>query len=679
LVIDPQTKIASIFIAVGVLNPQTNQTIGVLASTYQLRAIQRDISLTRPQSTGEVTLLSPNGVVIAGPNEEVIGQQAWAGLQAAGFVSAQDNNPSAPEPGWLLETGSETNAAVLGYAPLNTTSRINLEPLHSLGWQVVVSDTQANALAEVTRSTKVASLVGLLTMTLVVMAAIATARVITRPIEALTRTAAAISEGDLDRQAAPVGPVELVTLAEAFNMLTARLRTLINSLQDQVAQRTAQLEARVEQLATLNRITQAVALVRDLQEALETVAREMNHLFNASNTGITLLNSDQTELTVVAEYSRDPSTVSAVSLKIPLANNISSSRVIETGRSLVISRAEMDPETEPTYELMQMRQASCLMIVPLLSRGKVIGTIGVTTDQAGRKFSPTEVTLAETVAGQIAGTIENAQLFSEMEKAKEAAEAANEAKSVFLSSVSHELRTPLTSVLGFARMVQKRLEERVFPAVRVEDQKTDKAIRQVRENIEIIVAEGQRLTHMINDVLDLAKIEAGKMEWQMEPLDVSEIVDRAMAATLALFVQKGLVPIKEVLPNLPQVMGDRDRLIQVVINLMSNAVKFTERGSVTCRAWQANGEIVISVVDTGMGIADADQPQVFEKFKQVGNTLTEKPQGTGLGLPICKEIVEYHGGRIWLESKLGQGSTFSFTLPVLAKTAEPVRVDRLVQ
>ena len=167
-------------------------------------------------------------------------------------------------------------------------------------------------------------------------------------------------------------------------------------------------------------------------------------------------------------------------------------------------------------------------------------------------------------------------------------------------------------------------------------------------------------------MLDLAKIEAGKVEWHMQPLAVSSVVERATAATAALFNKNGLALIKDVEQDLPQVLGDQDKLIQVVINLISNAVKFTKQGSVTCRVQQSadHCELVVSVIDTGMGVAPADQAKVFEKFKQVGDTLTNRPLGTGLGLSICKEIVEYHGGRIWVESEPGQGSTFAFTLPV---------------
>jgi CheY-like chemotaxis protein/anti-sigma regulatory factor (Ser/Thr protein kinase) len=150
----------------------------------------------------------------------------------------------------------------------------------------------------------------------------------------------------------------------------------------------------------------------------------------------------------------------------------------------------------------------------------------------------------------------------------------------------------------------------------------------------------------------------------MAPVTIGDIVETATAATSSLFDQKGLRLLKDVAPDLPVVTGDRDRLVQVVINLISNAVKFTDAGTITCRAGRRAGDIVVSVVDTGMGIAPADQPKVFERFKQVGDTLTDKPKGTGLGLPICREIVEHHGGRIWVESEPGKGSTFSFSVPV---------------
>ncbi len=275
--------------------------------------------------------------------------------------------------------------------------------------------------------------------------------------------------------------------------------------------------------------------------------------------------------------------------------------------------------------------------------------------------------------------------FREAKLRAEVAEQASEAKSTFLSIVSHELRTPLTSVIGFAKIIQKRLTERVFPATQTDDPKTQKAIQQVTENLTVVISEGERLTKLINDVLDLAKIEAGKYEWQQEPVIIPELLERAAAATSSLFENKGLKFVKEINGELPELVGDRDKLLQAVINLISNAVKFTDAGSVTCRALlrpersvegQSNGEIVVSVIDTGDGISPENQPKVFEKFKQVGDSSSNRPKGTGLGLPICKEIVEHHGGRIWVESEIGKGSTFSFALPVLATMTEKWKTEK---
>ncbi|RCJ21914.1 hybrid sensor histidine kinase/response regulator [Nostoc minutum NIES-26] len=255
-------------------------------------------------------------------------------------------------------------------------------------------------------------------------------------------------------------------------------------------------------------------------------------------------------------------------------------------------------------------------------------------------------------------------------------------KTDFISTVSHELRTPLTSVLGFASIIKEKLETDVFPMISTEDRKLQKTIQRVDNNLNIIVSEAERLTSLINDVLDIAKMEAGKVEWQMQPIDPSELLDWATTSTAGLFETNGLQLISEIELGLPQIVGDRNRLLQVLINLISNAVKFTESGSVICRVGLKNDGVCISVIDTGIGIASEDQPKVFEKFRQVGDTLTDKPKGTGLGLPICKQIVDHHGGRIWVESEPGKGSTFSFIIPIYAsdnKTCGNLNLDALVK
>jgi signal transduction histidine kinase len=245
-------------------------------------------------------------------------------------------------------------------------------------------------------------------------------------------------------------------------------------------------------------------------------------------------------------------------------------------------------------------------------------------------------------------------------------------KTDFISTVSHELRTPLTSILGFTKIIGKRLDERVFPEVPDPDAATSRAMHQVRGNLGIIVEEGERLTALINDLLDLAKMEAGRVECRDEEVDVNALVRRVCATVEPLFLEQDLPLVVEAEPRLPPVWGDRYRLEQVVVNLLSNAAKFTTTGAVTVGTRHVPGHVVVSVSDTGPGIAPEDVPDLFVRFKQVGDALTGKPQGTGLGLPICQEIVEHHGGHIDVESEVGRGTTFSVTLPLpIARTALP--------
>jgi len=265
-------------------------------------------------------------------------------------------------------------------------------------------------------------------------------------------------------------------------------------------------------------------------------------------------------------------------------------------------------------------------------------------------------------------------------------------KTDFISAVTHELRSPLTSILGFASLIQRDLERQIIPQVK-EDTATSKAAERAMTNLSIIEGESMRLTRLINDMLDIAKMEAGRMEWRMAKASLPQAISQAVASTTALAEDKGLT-IKVELPDheMPSVWGDPDRLIQVMTNLLGNAIKFTEEGEIRVRGWEltvsgkkfrrkgptppsykkdllptlslADGDwVVVSVTDTGVGIRPEDLPHAFEKFRQVGDAADSHAKGTGLGLSICKEIVEHHGGLIWAESKQGKGSTFSFALP----------------
>jgi signal transduction histidine kinase len=224
----------------------------------------------------------------------------------------------------------------------------------------------------------------------------------------------------------------------------------------------------------------------------------------------------------------------------------------------------------------------------------------------------------------------------------------DEAKTSFLANVSHELRTPLTSIRAFSEILQS------YP--------DNEATQQ--EFLRIINAESERLTRLVNDVLDVTKIESGEMDWRDELVDAATLLDRC-ARTFGPVVEQAGLEFKQQVPrNLPPIRGDHDRLQQVVHNLLNNAAKFTSQGSISLRAWSTADELHIVVADTGVGIDERDHNRVFEKFQQVGDALTGKPKGTGLGLTICRDIVAHHGGRLTLDSQPGRGSRFTIVLPI---------------
>lgn len=252
---------------------------------------------------------------------------------------------------------------------------------------------------------------------------------------------------------------------------------------------------------------------------------------------------------------------------------------------------------------------------------------------------------------------------AELEGANEKLTELDILKSRFLSSVSHELRTPLTSIMGFSKLILRDMNKVLLPALPTDDKVRKKADRTV-SNIEVIQREGVRLTRLINSVLDLAKIESGRMEWQDRSVDLKACIEEAVQVVQGAFNENpGLVLNVTVEEPMTRIFADRDRIVQVLVNLLSNAAKFTREGEVSVLAASADdGMVRVAVSDTGPGIHPRDLEAIFERFHQ-GDAQGGKPVGTGLGLTICKEIVEHYGGEIGAESELGRGSCFMFSLP----------------
>ena len=469
----------------------------------------------------------------------------------------------------------------------------------------------------------------------------------------------------------------IAAIALVYTIVRARTQILRKQQKDlelRVEERTQEVQQRLGELATINHVSKALTEKLELSELINLVGEEMKQLFKSDITYLALLNPQDNIINFpYQDGDKMPS--------MPYGEGLTS-RIIQSGEPLLINK---DTDIQAEYDKFGLsqtgKQAVSYLGVPIPVENKVIGVLSVQSTQQESRFNDEDKNLLNTIAISVGVALHNAELYEEAKDAKAKAEDANEAKSAFLSTVSHELRTPLTSVLGFAKIIRKRLEEKIFPAVKIEDQKIKKSMKQVSENLNVVVSEGERLTNLINDVLDLAKIESGRMEWNKKPVFMQDVISRAIASTSSLFEEKGLLLEKNVPQDLPLISADEDKLIQVVINLLSNAVKFTDKGSVVIDASLDNGQILVEVQDTGIGIAEEDKHKIFERFRQAGDTLTDKPKGTGLGLPICREIIEHHGGIIWMKSEPGVGSTFFFSVPAVGEgTAQaPIQLDRILK
>ena len=289
------------------------------------------------------------------------------------------------------------------------------------------------------------------------------------------------------------------------------------------------------------------------------------------------------------------------------------------------------------------------LAVPLLREDRIIGGLVVRRKSIG-DFRPEVIELLKTFATQSVLAIQNARLFREIEDKSRQIEAANRHKSEFLANMSHELRTPLNAIIGFSEV----LGERMFGELNEKQ----------AEYTEDILSSGRHLLSLINEILDLSKVEAGRMELELATFDLPLAIDNARTFVRERATKHGINLDVTVDERLGDFVGDERKIKQILLNLLSNAVKFTpEGGRIGINARQADGSVEISVSDTGIGISPEDQSNIFEEFRQVGGDYAHKREGTGLGLTLAKKFVELHGGKIWVESEVGKGSTFCFTLP----------------
>ncbi|MBC8170515.1 MAG: response regulator, partial [Anaerolineae bacterium] len=422
------------------------------------------------------------------------------------------------------------------------------------------------------------------------------------------------------------------------------------------------LRKRARRLASLHRISTIISSTLDRDTVLNSVVKVLPELFGVEHCGIVLLNDSGEFGQVVAEYPE----VGVVGAYINLYGNSTFERLMAGNDVLIVNTADSNV-SEQTLDTLQRAGAQVSLLAPLVARDRAIGSIGMDSYNAQHQFTEGDEEALMTIAGQVAVAINNIDLY-------EQAVLANRLKSEFLANISHELRTPLNAIIGYSELLVTGMYGDLNP--------------KQQDRIDRVNSSGKHLLELINDVLDLSKIEAGHMKLDLETLDIQELVRYAFMEITPQAEVKGLDLKLSIAADLPHVRGDAQRIRQVLINLMGNAVKFTKEGGVTAVAKPLSiyggasldtppvpayfkvpdGEwLIISVEDTGIGISGDNHKIIFDAFRQVDGSSVREFGGTGLGLAIAMKLITMHGGFIWVDSEVGVGSKFHILLPVEPK------------
>jgi signal transduction histidine kinase len=485
---------------------------------------------------------------------------------------------------------------------------------------------------------------------LAVLAGMLLARKMVIPIRALQVGAQQLEASDFGHRIEVQTQDEIADLADHFNRMADQLQGSYGRLEQKVAERTRDLAQSVSELKALEEIGRAVASSLDDKAVLATIVTRAVQLTQADAGAIYSYDASRGVFDLAEAHALDKSYQDAVR-----ASRIG---VDESVLGLASKKQEAmwisDLSSAPSYPLKELTIAAgfnSVLVVPLIGPDEILGAL-VLLRRASGDFPASTIDLMQTLAHQSVLAMNNARLFREVDDKGRALAVANEHKTQFFANMSHELRTPLNGILGFAELLVDGLYGTL----------PEKAL----EILERIQKDGKHLLGLINDVLDISKIEAGQLTLALDNYSMQGVVETVVASTGSLAQAKGIEVKAKVSPDLPMGYGDERRLTQVLLNIVGNAIKFTDTGSVEIRANARDGHFMIAVQDTGPGIPTADQARIFEEFQQVDNSITRQKGGTGLGLSIARRLINVHGGHIDLESTPGVGSTFNIVLPLRA-------------
>jgi len=444
-------------------------------------------------------------------------------------------------------------------------------------------------------------------------------------------------------------PAQQIALLQAFaDQAVIAIRNV--RLFDEVQARTGELSRSVEELRALSEVSQAINSTLDVEAVLTTIVAKAVQLSGTEAGTIYTFDQSRQEFHLRATQGMDETMIAAIDNRRSGIGDTAIGKAATERRPIQIP--DVLAESSLVFDIIVRAGFRSLLIVPLLRPGQIVGALVVRRKAPG-EFPTSAVELLQTFAEQSVLAIQNARLFREIEAKGRELEQASQHKSQFLANMSHELRTPLNAILGYTELMA--------------DGAYGEPSEKMMGILKRLEANGRHLLGLINDVLDLSKIEAGQLELELSDYSVQDIAQTVRSTLEPLAADKKLAFRVEMPSELPPGRGDGRRLTQVLINLVGNAIKFTDAGEVAIKAEAKNGSFHVSVRDTGPGISAADQAKLFQEFQQADNTITRKKGGTGLGLAISKRIIEMHGGKIWIESQPGQGSTFAFSLPVVVE------------
>jgi signal transduction histidine kinase len=616
----------------------------VTAAEVNLKAVWDVVSRIRIGQGGYAYVVDSLGRLVAHPDISLVLQKR--DLSALPQVrSARDPRlTEGDEAAGMIAAGLQGGQFLIVYAPIAT-----------LGWLVFVEQPLGEALAPLQASIIRSVVLFALGLVLSVLASVLLARRMVAPIRALQAGAARIGAGDLGHRIQIRTGDELEALGNEFNRTATQLQESYASLEEKVVVRTRELSNALAEVRALSEISQAVSSTLDLPTVLTTIVDRAVQLSGA-HSGVIYEYDDATQefhpRTTHRMAEEHFEALRATPLRL---GEGAVGKAAELGMPVQVPDILDERERLATHirPILARSGYRSILAVPLLHAHVIMGGLVVWRRESGT-FIPEVVNLLQTFATQSVLAIQNARLFREIADKSRQLEAASRHKSEFLANMSHELRTPLNAILGFSEV----LHERMFGEL------NDKQA----EYLQDILVSGRHLLSLINDILDLSKVEAGRMELELSRFDLPAALDDAVTLVRERATRHGITLDLVVDPAVGAVVADERKVKQILLNLLSNAVKFTQDGGrvgVTvgvAHDASSPGAIKVAVSDTGVGIAPEDQVTIFQEFRQVGSG-AQRQEGTGLGLTLTKKFVELHGGRIWVTSEMGKGSTFTFTVP----------------